>query len=254
MKKRVFSYIILLSVFFLGVPQITAHSKRIGNAIYQEWPYWEATFNLDINAFSINETLLDFDEDGILNDGGVAILGYYGDGEHGLIGAKAFHYDLDSVEVNPVPVPLNQSVFDYWRGSVQMDPQPSPAPTSYFFVTMVIGIPEDTVTTSWTLQDHSVYGIPSDDHWKTVTDLHVPDNIEPSLILVGEANPQPSPYPRPFDMNLDLTILSWNSVPVTMGTFSISGEIAPVPIPGAIWLLGSGLIALIGIRRKFRKR
>jgi hypothetical protein len=27
---------------------------------------------------------------------------------------------------------------------------------------------------------------------------------------------------------------------------------APVPIPGAVWLLGSGLIGLIGIRRKFR--
>jgi len=26
----------------------------------------------------------------------------------------------------------------------------------------------------------------------------------------------------------------------------------PVPIPGAIWLLGSGLIGIIGIRRKFK--
>jgi hypothetical protein len=25
---------------------------------------------------------------------------------------------------------------------------------------------------------------------------------------------------------------------------------APVPIPGAVWLLGSGLLALIGIRRR----
>lgn len=38
--------------------------------------------------------------------------------------------------------------------------------------------------------------------------------------------------------------------------FFISGltvEASPVPIPGAIWLLGSGLIGLAGIRRKFRK-
>jgi hypothetical protein len=27
----------------------------------------------------------------------------------------------------------------------------------------------------------------------------------------------------------------------------------PVPIPGAVWLLGSGLIGIVGIRRKFRK-
>jgi hypothetical protein len=31
------------------------------------------------------------------------------------------------------------------------------------------------------------------------------------------------------------------------------GDVAPVPIPGAIWLLGSGLIGFIGIRSKFRK-
>lgn len=28
---------------------------------------------------------------------------------------------------------------------------------------------------------------------------------------------------------------------------------APVPIPGAVWLLGSGLIALVGFKRRFRK-
>jgi hypothetical protein len=31
------------------------------------------------------------------------------------------------------------------------------------------------------------------------------------------------------------------------------GDVAPVPIPGAVWLLGSGMIALVGLRRKFRK-
>lgn len=30
-------------------------------------------------------------------------------------------------------------------------------------------------------------------------------------------------------------------------------EANPVPIPGAAWLLGSGLIAMVGIRRKFKK-
>jgi uncharacterized membrane protein len=28
---------------------------------------------------------------------------------------------------------------------------------------------------------------------------------------------------------------------------------APVPIPGAVWLLGSGLIGLVGIRRRFKQ-
>jgi hypothetical protein len=35
----------------------------------------------------------------------------------------------------------------------------------------------------------------------------------------------------------------------------ISGiDIDAFPIPGAVWLLGSGLIALVGLRRKFVKK
>jgi len=28
---------------------------------------------------------------------------------------------------------------------------------------------------------------------------------------------------------------------------------SPVPIPGAIWILGSGLLGLLGVRRKIRE-
>jgi hypothetical protein len=35
--------------------------------------------------------------------------------------------------------------------------------------------------------------------------------------------------------------------------FQVTTSTAPVPIPAAVWLLGSGLVGLIGIRRKFRK-
>jgi hypothetical protein len=36
------------------------------------------------------------------------------------------------------------------------------------------------------------------------------------------------------------------------GSSKLSG-FSPVPIPSAVWLLGSGLIGLIGVRRKFKK-
>jgi hypothetical protein len=42
------------------------------------------------------------------------------------------------------------------------------------------------------------------------------------------------------------------------GGFSIStaegtnGAISPVPLPGAVWLLGTGLIGLVGVRRRFQ--
>jgi len=31
------------------------------------------------------------------------------------------------------------------------------------------------------------------------------------------------------------------------------GDVAPVPIPSAVWLLGSGLVCLVGIRKKLKK-
>ena len=37
------------------------------------------------------------------------------------------------------------------------------------------------------------------------------------------------------------------------GAWLIDTESAPVPIPGAIWLLGSGLIGLVGFRKKSKK-
>jgi len=50
---------------------------------------------------------------------------------------------------------------------------------------------------------------------------------------------------------------SWNAavhVQNTPSGGSGSGWVggSPVPIPGAVWLLGSGLIGLVGIRRKFK--
>jgi len=30
-------------------------------------------------------------------------------------------------------------------------------------------------------------------------------------------------------------------------------DVSPVPIPGAVWLLGSGVVGLIGLKRRMRK-
>jgi hypothetical protein len=35
-------------------------------------------------------------------------------------------------------------------------------------------------------------------------------------------------------------------------TVQYQSQLAPVPIPAAVWLLGSGLVGLIGIRRRIR--
>ncbi len=49
---------------------------------------------------------------------------------------------------------------------------------------------------------------------------------------------------------------SWSNTYTEVGKGSVLGMFAvftPVPIPGAVWLLGSGLIGLVGVRRSFRK-
>jgi hypothetical protein len=48
---------------------------------------------------------------------------------------------------------------------------------------------------------------------------------------------------------------SYDLAPVLdqIGPNTTTGEFAAVPIPAAAWLLGSGLVGLLGIRRKFNK-
>jgi hypothetical protein len=45
---------------------------------------------------------------------------------------------------------------------------------------------------------------------------------------------------------------TYDATPTWTGTVVITG-LPEIPIPGAIWLLGSGMIGLVGLRRKFRR-
>ncbi len=52
----------------------------------------------------------------------------------------------------------------------------------------------------------------------------------------------------------DLVGFNWQGLSFTDSTYlDATLTFQPVPIPGAAWLLGSGLIGLVGYRRKFRK-
>lgn len=45
----------------------------------------------------------------------------------------------------------------------------------------------------------------------------------------------------------------WESNVIQIDYIKIVAEGSPVPIPGAVWLLGSGLVGLVGVRKRFRK-
>ncbi len=95
------------------------------------------------------------------------------------------------------------------------------------------------------------------------------ENLEPGGSRVIIENGDPS-------LSLDVNIGTWNSIELSAGVLAFSTELThssasassqllrlsvedeliwenPVPIPSAVWLLGSGLVGLIGFRRKFRR-
>ncbi len=45
-------------------------------------------------------------------------------------------------------------------------------------------------------------------------------------------------------------IIEWGTVNLTISTAGNDDNLAPVPLPAAIWLLGSGILCLFGTRRK----
>jgi hypothetical protein len=58
---------------------------------------------------------------------------------------------------------------------------------------------------------------------------------------------------NPLSNNAYYSNEAWVPYDGTDLAVKIQGNVSGVPIPGAIWLLGSGLFGLVGFRRKFKK-
>lgn len=56
-----------------------------------------------------------------------------------------------------------------------------------------------------------------------------------------------------FDAGTYTLAFAADGIENTLGGFIDSASLQAVPIPGAVWLLGSGLLGLVGIRRRSRK-
>jgi len=67
-------------------------------------------------------------------------------------------------------------------------------------------------------------------------------------VQLGESiPPQPGPFGDWAEMRI---VLSDVSIPTGESTIHGEFEINPVPVPAALWLLGSGIIGMLGVRRK----
>lgn len=74
--------------------------------------------------------------------------------------------------------------------------------------------------------------------------------LSPGWVLDGidvDLDPDdPNTSYQPIDNGIEVTFSGVSPVSITFNN-------SPVPIPGAIWLLGSGLVGLVGFRKKFKK-
>ena len=83
-------------------------------------------------------------------------------------------------------------------------------------------------------------------------------NIQPGVYWFGDAlgyafyEPGPFGYVWGFDMGTGFQG-SYNSDGFSYGWAVRDGDVAVVPVPAAVWLLGSGLIGLLGIAQQRRK-
>ena len=80
--------------------------------------------------------------------------------------------------------------------------------------------------------------------------------FEPEIGVSTFAAGMPSKVPYPLEEYAYRGVSDNNEYLPTSSSlpFGVRVEGTLVPIPGAVWLLGSGLIGLIGIRRKLKNK
>ncbi len=93
----------------------------------------------------------------------------------------------------------------------------------------------------------------------TLTDFEFPAAFDSLSVAITTSTDMVAELLEPgmttFNVDLGTTyfanVLGNDADPQGAGLFGL--EIASIPIPSAVWLLGSGLFCIVGIRRKFKK-
>jgi hypothetical protein len=92
--------------------------------------------------------------------------------------------------------------------------------------------------------------------WRNLVELRVKPGVGDyiygaiKMVFIGENSTLPNHYDS---LNVYWTAFTDPSVKIDfIGTNDGVDNVSPVPLPGAVWLLGAGLIGLVGVRRRLQ--
>lgn len=159
---------------------------------------------------------------------------------------------IASVTLNVMPVARDTDGAEIWHVSEEL-PGESTVPNQEHFERVdkdatMIGTIDSPVEWAWTSIDLLANGT-----WDYVSEFSEDDQI----LYLGIKNKNEFSDPRTFTGSITGGL--WEEDKFSIASLERPGdseaylEITIVPIPGAIWLLSSGLIGLLGFRKKFRE-
>jgi hypothetical protein len=123
-------------------------------------------------------------------------------------------------------------------------PANSFVPENWYRLTMGLTVTGDTWTMIGTFQDHLTGSDPTSGLGSVITTLSYAGSLsDPDVPTRVLTNPGEIGIMAMGNESISLP----DNVGVSVTNFQ------PVPIPAAFWLLGSGLVGLVGIRRRFKK-
>ncbi len=145
------------------------------------------------------------------------------------------------IEYSPVEFPAATAVLTFEFLDLDIEPDNDPTDPDFFETIQIFSGDNnpltDVISNAWDDESNSFYSVVSAGNLVTIT---FPD-------LTAHLGGDPTYAKLTFTSDYG-SHSGWNTPEYLYTTL----ETTPVPIPGAVWLLGSGLLGLAGIRRKLR--